>query len=739
MSNPVSKLSVVLTGSGKQLSKELDKVANKADQTSMKLAGLGKGLVKAGAAATLALGSLGAILTGKFLMDAIRTLIDFESQMMRVKAITGQTTEESRNFAIELRAIAKQSRFTASETAQAAEVLALAGLTMEELGDRSEGAVKFLADFAEVAGGDIEMAAGIAVSAVSAFGMEMTELNVVGDVFTNTFTSSFVSLETLGQGMKFLAPTAHAANVSLQEAAAAVGALGNAGLQGTIAGTGLRMAINKLIAPTDDARRAMDRLGLDFMLLTPAGEQARATFRQLSTQIDSLKRDVEMTSSELKELSGVMFGLSIQEQKNQLAISRIRQRAKRENRNLTKDELSNIDRLEMANEGLSIQQQELSIQQQLLQRRNEAQTDSLGSLESAASEANATVNQQTEGITSLLDVVNQLNAAQATTNEILEIFSVRGGTAIMALQGQSEAFADLVQGNMDAEGATNDFLKVLEFDMGRQLAILRSEFEETKLVIAEAFFQGFTFQEFINGLSAISTSVGENKDKFRELGETIGTTLFPILEKIPGFMDSFMGTMDLLKPIIQLLGLVAKFFLLILAIVGEILKLAGKIGGAIGGAISSLNPFGSKKNQGKQDAFFTNVGSSAATGAAGGAMTGAAIGAMGGPIGAGGGALVGGGIGLLGAVASEVVPQLAEGGVVRKPTLAIVGEAGPEAVIPLDRFNGTGASSGTGTVINFGSITINGNMGAGELREIIRAEFPRIIKSSYGTGARGVV
>src|SRR5205814_565610 len=39
------------------------------------------------------------------------------------------------------------------------------------------------------------------------------------------------------------------------------------------------------------------------------------------------------------------------------------------------------------------------------------------------------------------------------------------------------------------------------------------------------------------------------------------------------------------------------------------------------------------------------------------------------------------------------IPRLATGGVVTSPTLALIGEAGPEAVIPLSQFNGAGGSS----------------------------------------------
>jgi len=49
------------------------------------------------------------------------------------------------------------------------------------------------------------------------------------------------------------------------------------------------------------------------------------------------------------------------------------------------------------------------------------------------------------------------------------------------------------------------------------------------------------------------------------------------------------------------------------------------------------------------------------------------------------------------------IPRLAAGGIVRRPTLALVGEAGPEAVIPLDRL----AGAGQGVAVNYyGPVTI---------------------------------
>jgi hypothetical protein len=48
-----------------------------------------------------------------------------------------------------------------------------------------------------------------------------------------------------------------------------------------------------------------------------------------------------------------------------------------------------------------------------------------------------------------------------------------------------------------------------------------------------------------------------------------------------------------------------------------------------------------------------------------------------------------------------IVPHLADGGVVSSPTLAPIGEAGPEAIVPLGKSSGYG-----GTTIN---VTVSGN------------------------------
>ena len=89
---------------------------------------------------------------------------------------------------------------------------------------------------------------------------------------------------------------------------------------------------------------------------------------------------------------------------------------------------------------------------------------------------------------------------------------------------------------------------------------------------------------------------------------------------------------------------------------------------------------------------------------------------------------------------------MAHGGLVTGPTRALIGEAGPEAVIPLDRLDrmmGGGSGNSTEQVINLNFDSIN--IGAGnavtatEVRDIMEAQMPSIIRNSLTRGARGVI
>jgi hypothetical protein len=80
-----------------------------------------------------------------------------------------------------------------------------------------------------------------------------------------------------------------------------------------------------------------------------------------------------------------------------------------------------------------------------------------------------------------------------------------------------------------------------------------------------------------------------------------------------------------------------------------------------------------------------DIGSSALTGAGLGATIGSIIPGLGTAVGGAVGGLLGAGYGAFSNYFGEDEPKMAIGGIVTKPTRALVGESGPEAVIPLDK------------------------------------------------------
>ena len=63
----------------------------------------------------------------------------------------------------------------------------------------------------------------------------------------------------------------------------------------------------------------------------------------------------------------------------------------------------------------------------------------------------------------------------------------------------------------------------------------------------------------------------------------------------------------------------------------------------------------------------------------------------------------------------------AEGGIVTRPTMALIGEAGPEAVVPLSSASGA-SSVGAGGMSGGGSMTVNVNMPPGsDGADVVRA------------------
>lgn len=184
--------------------------------------------------------------------------ITFENSMSKVQALT-RVDKASAEFA-KMSALAQElgatTMFSATEAADGMGFLAMAGFKVNDILSAMPG----MLDLAKASGVDLARTADIASNILSGFGMEASQMDKVGDVLTATFTQANVDLEMLGQTMKYVAPIAKAAGMSLEEAAAMAGLLGNIGIQDSQAGTALRAIQTRMAnlkGPVGDAFDAL--------------------------------------------------------------------------------------------------------------------------------------------------------------------------------------------------------------------------------------------------------------------------------------------------------------------------------------------------------------------------------------------------------------------------------------------------------------------------------------------------
>ena len=229
--------------------KSLEEFGNKVTNISSKIDNLGSTLTTSLTLPVLAIGTA-AVTTGN----------DFEAQMSRVQAIAGATEEELQQLTDQAMDLGAKTTFSASQVAEGMENLASAGFTTQEIMEAMPG----LLDLAASSGADLATSSEIAASAIRGFGLEASSSAHIADVFAEASARTNAQVEDMGYAMKYIAPVANTMGLKIEEVAAAIGIMSDAGIKGEQAGTTLRGALTRLTKPTDKMIGVMEELGISF-------------------------------------------------------------------------------------------------------------------------------------------------------------------------------------------------------------------------------------------------------------------------------------------------------------------------------------------------------------------------------------------------------------------------------------------------------------------------------------------
>ncbi|HAT4306272.1 TPA: phage tail tape measure protein [Clostridium perfringens] len=276
----------------------MDTVERKGEQTannaSSRLKKIGDGLTKVGDKLTTHV-SLPLLAVGGV---ALKTGMDFEAEMSRVKAISGATGDEFKLLEDQALSLGQSTAFSASECAQGMENLASAGFSVNEITEAMPG----LLDLAASSGEDLASSSEIAASTLRGFGLEAKTAGHVADVLAKNAADTNAAVSDTGEAMKYAAPVAHSFGLTMEEVTAAIGLMANAGIKGSQAGTTLRASLTRLAKPAKPAKEAMAEIG--FTAFDTTGKM-----KPLNVMIGDLQTSLKgMTDQQKNATIATIFG-----------------------------------------------------------------------------------------------------------------------------------------------------------------------------------------------------------------------------------------------------------------------------------------------------------------------------------------------------------------------------------------------------------------------------------------------
>lgn len=188
----------------------------------------------------------------------IDSAASFEKSMRRVQAVSQATASEYQKLSVAALEMSTRTEHSAMAVAEGMNFMAMAGFNASQIME----AMPSVLQLASAGVMDLGTAADITTNILTGYGMEISELAHANDILVSAMTGANVDLQMLGESFKYAGPLAKAAGIEFSETAAMIALMGNAGIQGSMAGTSLRQAITNLLNPTKQARDIMDRLGV---------------------------------------------------------------------------------------------------------------------------------------------------------------------------------------------------------------------------------------------------------------------------------------------------------------------------------------------------------------------------------------------------------------------------------------------------------------------------------------------
>ncbi|MGX5475939.1 phage tail tape measure protein, partial [Bacillus toyonensis] len=255
-------------------------------------AAVGTSAIAIGGMAGMALGA------GAALVGIVSAGANFEQVMSKVAAVSGASGSEMKQLQAQAKELGATTQFSATQAGEGMMYLAQAGFKTSDILTAMPG----MLDLAAAGALDLGTAADIASNIMSGFGLKADKATHTADVLAKAAADANTDVTEMGEAMKYAAGTAHTVGFTMEETSAAMMAMSNSGLKGSVAGQAFATSLGRLAKPTKEMRKVMDALNLTFF-------DQQGKIKPLPTMIKELEdKTSSMTAQQKSATLTTLFG-----------------------------------------------------------------------------------------------------------------------------------------------------------------------------------------------------------------------------------------------------------------------------------------------------------------------------------------------------------------------------------------------------------------------------------------------
>lgn len=229
---------------------------------------------------------------------------EYEAQMSTVQAISGATAAEYEQLNAKAQEMGKATQFSAAESAQAMEYMAMAGWKT----DNMLGGIEGIMDLAAASGENLSSVSDIVTDALTAFNMTAEDSGHFADVLAKASSNSNTNVSMMGETFKYVASVAGALGYTAEDTAVSVGLLANSGIKASQSGTILRKLMSETAGGIQLVSKAYAKHGEKTGKLMIKTANADGSMKDWSKTVGRLREEFGKMTEEEKAANAESIG-----------------------------------------------------------------------------------------------------------------------------------------------------------------------------------------------------------------------------------------------------------------------------------------------------------------------------------------------------------------------------------------------------------------------------------------------